>query len=207
MGRIERAGHNRVMNFFQQPFIRGYGRLTWLLTTKAKAHMMSTDYFTELELFGNLPRWLRELTTKIENHAELRIEAVLKDQKGMTREFGKGKARIQLPVGGPPRHNVSVYDELLHLERYFVDGVPKLVCDDEHEFEGDADARLPQLFARLDKQIEYLFIVPRELARYQGARRYWEERIGALLNEPMLPDDGALIAWAFVHRVLRGERR
>ncbi len=53
LGRIERAGHNRVMNFFQQPFIRGYGRLTWLLTTKAKAQVMSTDYLTELELFND----------------------------------------------------------------------------------------------------------------------------------------------------------
>ncbi|MFB9123471.1 hypothetical protein E2553_19380 [Paraburkholderia dipogonis] len=165
---------------------------------------MPTEYFTELELYGNLPRRLRELTEIIENHAELRIEAVSTDQKGMACEFGKGKARIQLPSDGPPRDNASVYHELLHLKRYFLDGVPKLVyCDDEHEFEGDADARLPQLFTRLDNQIEHLFIVPCELARYQSASRYWEERIGALLNDPMLPDDGALVAWAFVHRVLR----
>jgi len=45
--------------------------------TKPKAHVMSTDYFIELERFSNLPRWLRELTTKMENHADLRNEAVL----------------------------------------------------------------------------------------------------------------------------------
>ncbi|OAJ52612.1 hypothetical protein A6V37_09215 [Paraburkholderia ginsengiterrae] len=99
----------------------------------------------------------------------------------------------------------SVFHELLHLKRYFVDGMPKLVyCDDEHEFEDDDDARTPQLFASLDNQIEHLFIVPIELARYSCARGYWEERIGEVLKEPRLPDDGAVMVWEFIHRVLKG---
>jgi hypothetical protein len=89
----------------------------------------------------------------------------------MACDFGRRRAVIQVPDGGPPRDSASVYHELLHLKRYFVDGIPKLVyCDDAHEFESDADARLPQLFERLDNQIEHLFIVPHELARYRGAR-------------------------------------
>lgn len=66
---------------------------------------------------------------------------MLTEQKGMTCEVSKGKARLQLPVGGSPRPNVPAYRELLHLVRYFADCTPKLVnCDDDHEFEDDADA-------------------------------------------------------------------
>lgn len=168
------------------------------------AHARPMDYFTELELFTHLPRWLQDLVAKIEGHAQLRVEARWSDQQGMACEFGKRKAVIQVPADGPARR-ASVFHELLHLKRYFVDGVPKLVyCDDEHEFEGDDDARTPGLFARLDNQIEHLFIVPRELARYESERRYWEARMGALLGDPMLPDDGAVVAWEFIHRVLKG---
>lgn len=162
---------------------------------------MPIPYFTEL--FTDLPIQLRKLVAKIESHADLRIEVEVSDQQTMACEFGKRTARILIPDTGPPR-GASVFHELLHLKRYFVDGVPKLIyCDDEHEFEDDDDARTPRLFARLDNQIEHLFIVPRELARYRSERRYWEARMGALLTDPMLPDDGALVAWEFVHRVLK----
>lgn len=161
------------------------------------------DYFTELRLFSRLPHWLQDLVAKIEGHAQLRVEALWSDQQGMACEFGKHKAVIRVPVDGPARR-ASVFHELLHLKRYFVDGVPKLVyCDDKHEFEGHDDARTPGLFARLDNQIEHLFIVPRELARYGSERRYWEARMGALLGDPKLPDDGAVVAWEFTHRVLK----
>ncbi|WP_432263585.1 hypothetical protein [Cupriavidus sp. TMH.W2] len=165
---------------------------------------MPRYYFTASDLFTHLPHRLQKLVAKIEDHAELRIEAVITDQKRMACEFGKGKAIILVPESGVPR-KASVFHELLHLGRYFVDGVPKLVyCDDEHEFEDEADARTQDRFGFLDNQIEHLFIVPRELARYRSERRYWEERMGNLLAAPERSDCDVLLAWEFVRRVLKG---
>lgn len=164
---------------------------------------MPTPIFDEL--LPGLPRHLRRLVDTIEARAGLLIDATPHREK-MACDFGRLHAVIQVPDGGPPRDSASIYHELLHLKRYFVDGIPKLVyCDDAHEFANDADARLPQLFARLDNQIEHLFIVPHELARYRSARCYWAGRFLALLENPRLPDDGAIVAWTFVHRVLRDE--
>ncbi|QYD70083.1 hypothetical protein KZJ38_07160 [Paraburkholderia edwinii] len=154
------------------------------------------------QLLPGLPRPLRRLVGAIEDRAGLSIDATPHGER-MACDFGRHRAVIQVPDGGPPRDSASVYHELLHLKRYFVDDIPKLVyCDDAHEFESDADARLPQLFERLDNQIEHLFIVPHELARYRGARRYWAGRLHALLGDPRLSDDGVLVVWTFVHRVL-----
>ncbi|RQH07116.1 hypothetical protein [Paraburkholderia dinghuensis] len=75
----------------------------------------------------------------------------------MACDFGKKKACVELPAGGPPRHNASVYHERLHLKRDFVDGTPKLVYrDDEHELvlEGTPYRRrwkIERLFAWLNK--------------------------------------------------------
>jgi hypothetical protein len=164
---------------------------------------MPTQYFTELSAFAELPNDLQKMAGKIEYHADLRIEAELSPKQTMACDFRKGKAVIRVPDAGPLR-KASVFHELLHLKRYFVDGVPKLVyCDDEHEFEDESDAQTPQQFQCLDNQIEHLFIVPRELARYKSERSYWEERMGTLLAST-LPHCDALLAWEFIHRVLNG---
>jgi hypothetical protein len=161
---------------------------------------MPTPVFEEY--LPGLPRPLRRLVDAIEGRAGLSIDAAPHADK-MACQFGQRLAVIRVPDGGPPRDNASVFHELLHLKRYFLDGIPKLVyCDDAHEFESDADARLPQLFLDLDNQIEHIFIVPHELTRYRGARRYWAGRFQALLADPRLTDDGVLVAWTFVHRVL-----
>jgi len=164
---------------------------------------MPIQYLTELPWFAGLPEDLRELVADIEHHAGLRVVVEPTAKEKMSCEFGKRRAVVQVPEAGPPRAS-SLFHELLHLKRYFVDGTPKLVYCDEHEFEDDDDARTPQLFVSLDNQIEHLFIVPLELARYNCARGYWEERMGAVLKEPQLSDDGAVVVWEFIHRVLKG---
>lgn len=79
--------------------------------------------------------------------------------------------------------------------------MPRLIyCDDDHEFEDEWDARTPEIFQDLDNQIEHLFIVPHELARYGARRSYWEKRMGRLL-EQNLTHCNVLLAWEFIHRV------
>jgi hypothetical protein len=164
---------------------------------------MPTQYFSELSVFTELPNHLQDMVAKIEGRAGLRIEAEWSCKKTMACEFRKGKAVIRVPAAGPLR-KASVFHELLHLKRYFVDGVPKLVyCDDDHEFEDENDAQTPEQFQCLDNQIEHLFIVPTELARYRKERSYWEERMDKSLDLMRAPSD-VLLAWEFIHRVLNG---
>ncbi|MEM5292729.1 hypothetical protein VSR82_00030 [Burkholderia sp. JPY481] len=160
------------------------------------------------ELLPGLPRHLRKLIGTIEDRADLPIDAARRtgpDPLPMSCDFGHDRAMILVPDGGPPRGNASVLHELLHLKRYYVDGVPKLVCcDDEREFQNEQEMRMPALFVDIDNQIEHLYLVPHELARYRGARQYWEQKFGEVLRAPGLLDDRALIACEFVHRVLGG---
>jgi hypothetical protein len=162
---------------------------------------MPIEYFTGLSAFTELPNHLQKMVAKIEGQAGLRIEVERSSKRTMACEFRKGKAVIRVPDAGPLR-KASVFHELLHLKRYFVDGVPKLVyCDDDHEFEDENDAQTPEQFQCLDNQIEHLFIVPTELARYRRERSYWEERMDQALDLMRAPCD-VLLAWEFIHRVL-----
>lgn len=164
---------------------------------------MPIEYFTGLSAFTELPNHLQKMVARIEDRAGLRIEVERSSRRTMACEFRKGKAVIRVPDAGALR-KASVFHELLHLNRYFVDGVPKLVyCDDDHEFEDEDDAQTPQQFQCLDNQIEHLFIVPKELARYKKERNYWEERMDQSLDLMRAPCD-VLIAWEFIHRVLSG---
>ncbi|RQH09597.1 hypothetical protein [Paraburkholderia dinghuensis] len=169
------------------------------LEMKGKEQTMPVQYFSELPLFAGLSVDLRELVGNIEHHAGRRIAVERTEIGKMACDFDRHVAVIQVPDAGPPRVS-SVFHELLHLKRYFVDGVPKLRrCGDEHRLDDETTQ-----FECLDSQIEHLFIVPRELARYRNARGYWEVRVGAVLNDPGLADDVALVASEFVHRVLNG---
>lgn len=87
---------------------------------------MPTPFFEEL--LPALPRHLRNLIDAIEDRAGLPIDAARPDlphQQKMSCDFRRGRAAILVPEGGPPRGNASVFHELLHLKRYFVDGMPK----------------------------------------------------------------------------------
>ncbi len=63
---------------------------------------------------------------------------------------------------------------------------------------------MPTQFACLDNQIEHLYIVPRELARYPRARAYWEWRIEDSFAAPGRSACDVVLAYELVHKIRGG---
>jgi len=80
-----------------------------------------------------------------------------------------------------PQHfpNVSVFHELQHIRRVFLEGVPRITaCEDFELWSPQLDTAL----AKLDNNLEHLVIVPRELEVYPERRAYWEIRVQRFLD-------------------------
>jgi len=76
-------------------------------------------------------------------------------------DFGKNQATVW-SANGQPLHNV--FHVLLHLHRYWVEGIPQLW----HETNGCAGALL-----NIENAYENLVIIPVEIAHYPEAFSYW----------------------------------
>jgi hypothetical protein len=100
--------------------------------------------------------------------------------------------------------NSSVYHELLHIHRIWVQRIPLIVvCGEESSSDWERGDRL----SRVDNNIEHFVIVPEEIKRFSKRKCYWEERIKIFLNKfDSLDSDqkewNALINWAFIEHVL-----
>lgn len=70
----------------------------------------------------------------------------------------------------------SVIHELLHLKRWSIDGVKRLVASDSY-FECDND------ILKLDNAIEHIFILPEEIRRYPRRSGYWENTLQTKLRD------------------------
>ncbi len=100
----------------------------------------------------------------------------------------------------------SVLHELLHIRRFLVNGVPRIVvCDDYSVWTPQLETALTQL----DNSIEHLIIVPEELEHRPDREDYWKTVMTRVFNELEvndLPDEDrerhALINSVFVRRVL-----
>lgn len=64
----------------------------------------------------------------------------------------------------------SIIHELLHLKRWSIEGVKRLVASDSY-FERDND------ILTLDNAIEHIFILPEEIQRYPRRSGYWENTL------------------------------
>lgn len=100
----------------------------------------------------------------------------------------------------------SAFHELLHVRRFLVEGVPKLVdCSDYKDWTPAIGTALTMH----DNAFEHLNIVPRELERFPSNRERWEAMMVRNFGDIVAGRDGdvgrrqlALACWAFLQRVL-----
>jgi hypothetical protein len=97
----------------------------------------------------------------------------------------------------------AVRHEVLHVQRFHVEGVPKLaLADDEDWDKGFSDA-----LGDLDNAIEHIVIVPVELQFHPERREHWEVVMrNVCLGLPDVPEDERRLAvclhWTFLRHVL-----
>jgi hypothetical protein len=127
---------------------------------------------------------MRQLALSIEQEIDVEIEVVVDadmavgDDPGTLKSDGDEHGAEIRTSAANYFPNASVYHELRHIQRALVEGVPRLiVCED---FEPWNPANYDAI-SDLDNNIEHLFIVPGELAKFPERRAYWEGRVGALL--------------------------
>jgi hypothetical protein len=97
----------------------------------------------------------------------------------------------------------AVRHELLHVQRFHVAGVPKLVLAEEEKW----DQRFSDALGNLDNAIEHIVIVPIELQSNPERREHWEAVMANvcsdLLNAPKEERDLAVcLHWAFLQQAL-----
>ncbi|OFV96858.1 MAG: hypothetical protein A3F68_10320 [Acidobacteria bacterium RIFCSPLOWO2_12_FULL_54_10] len=167
----------------------------------------------ESAYLNRLPNDIRDLVQEIEDAAgieiEIRIDAarakrLADDPDPLACEADENGARILIPA---PDHfpESSALHELLHIRRFLVDGVPKIVvCEDNW---------IPQLekgLLMLDNNLEHLVIIPEELKRRPERRSWWIPKFQRILNElssakfahPVERDNHAFVAWVSIRHVL-----
>jgi hypothetical protein len=147
---------------------------------------------------------VRSLVEQIEQATGINIDVEV-DSNRTTMACDIDKSGAQLSIPSPAYFpDDSVLHELLHIRRFFIEHVPRLiVCD-------DFDNWTPQLetaFAKLDNNIEHLVIVPAELTQRPARIAHWRTNTAHAINniQDFLTDDRkrwALVTWLFIHHVL-----
>ena len=137
------------------------------------------------EYLNRLSPDLQRLVCEVEKKTTLGIDIEVRDAPG-DRAHGEAaplacivnESEIRLLV---PRGNAfldgSVLHELLHVQRFLLEGIPTLTVLDDYQ-----DPSLEQMFAQVDNNLEHLVIVPREIRQLPGQRRQWIEKISRSLE-------------------------
>lgn len=148
---------------------------------------------------------------QVEERANINIEVVLSAKLNGSGPFGHGKLEIVInahcvqlfaptdgyfPEGG-------VRHEVLHVQRFHIDGVPKLALAEGEDWDqGFSDA-----LGALDNAIEHIVIVPIELQFNPERRDHWEAVMSNVCsNLHLIPEGERCLAgclhWTFLRHVL-----
>ena len=99
----------------------------------------------------------------------------------------------------------STFHELLHIRRFCVNAIPKIVVCDAYN---NWTPELEDILIGLDNDIEHFIIVPVECESYEDRKDYWVTKIVTAINNihasGLTNDDKerrALIYWAFSNHV------
>lgn len=166
------------------------------------------------EYLERLPDDLQELILGTEQAIGFAIEVVVVPERAsgvpgeldpMACEVEQGFARML--VSSPDQFRAgSVFHELLHVRRFLVEGVPKLVDCSTYE---DWTPAIGTALAMHDNAFEHLLIVRQELERFPDDREHWEAMMARnfeVIATGHVDDVGrrqlGLACWAFLRRVL-----
>ena len=117
-------------------------------------------------------------------------------------EINSRRTRIYAPTNGYFPDG-AVCHEVLHVRRFHVDGIPKIVLARAVAF----DPGLEAMFTEIDNAIEHLVIVPEELQLHPERRQHWElvaEGVWADADTVSLAERrfAACMHWTFMRHVL-----
>ncbi len=163
------------------------------------------------EYLARLSCPLQQFILEVEEGAGLDINVVLDPHQNEGGTTAQGKlaivikaqcVRLFAPTNGYFPDG-AVRHEVLHVRRFHVDGVPKLVLADSEEW----DERFSDALGALDNAIEHVFIVPSELQFHPDRRGHWEAVMrNVCLGLPDVPVGERPLAvclhWTFLQHVL-----
>ncbi len=168
---------------------------------------MQPEYLARLS--GPLQEFIRE----VEGKALLDIEVILDSKLNNGGPMGGGNLEIDITARRvllfAPSNGYfpdgAVRHEVLHVQRFHVDGVPKLAVADGAPW----DKGFREGLAHLDNAVEHIVIVPVELQFHPERRTHWEALIGNVLSDlSFAPESERRVAvclhWAFLRHVLPG---
>jgi hypothetical protein len=163
------------------------------------------------EYLDQLGGSVQKLVREVERLAGVEIEvlpSIKQNDRGPTRqgalEIVINAQNIQLfaPTNGYFPDG-AVRHEILHVQRFHIEGVPKLALADDEEW----DRGLSDAMGALDNAIEHVVIVPVELQFHPERREHWEAVMKNVCSGlPDVPESELRLAvclhWTFLRHVL-----
>lgn len=137
------------------------------------------------EYLDRLSPELQHLVHEIENKTTLNIDVEVRDCSDdrahdevapLACIVNESEIRLLVPRGNAFLDG-SVLHELLHVERFLIEGIPTLTVLDAY-----CSPDLELVFAQVDNNLEHLVIVPREIRQLPDQRQQWKEKIARSLN-------------------------
>lgn len=163
------------------------------------------------EYLDRLSDSVRQFVIDVEEAAGVDINVILDPKQNEGGTTGQGKLAVTInaqsvqifaPTNGYFPDG-AVRHETLHVQRFHVAGVPKLVLADEADWNNSVADGL----ASLDNAIEHIIIVPVELQHHPERRNHWEVMMQNICQElPSVPESerslSVCLHWTFLKRAL-----
>lgn len=163
------------------------------------------------EYLGRLSESVQKFIREVERQAGIEIEVLPSLKQNDRGPTGQGileivinAQNIQLfaPTNGYFPDG-AVRHEILHVQRFHIEGVPKLALADEEEW----DRSFSEAMGALDNAIEHVVIVPVELQFHPERREHWEAVMRNICSQlPDVPESERRLAvclhWTFLRHVL-----
>jgi hypothetical protein len=162
------------------------------------------------EFLFRLSETVRNFVLEIEDAAGIKIHVVQDTRLNNGGPGGSGNLEIIIeaqrvhlfaPTNGYFPEG-AVRHEVLHVQRFHLDGVPKLALADAVDW----DKPFSDALGQIDNAIEHIAIVPIELEHHPERRAHWEAVMtNVCVNLHTVPDDERCLAvclhWSFMSQV------
>lgn len=165
----------------------------------------------QAEYLERLSDSVRQMVLQVEEGAGVEIGVILDPDQNEGGTSGQGKLAVNIQSQSvslfAPTHDYfpdgAVRHEVLHVRRFHVEGVPKLVLADDAPWNGG----LADALGALDNAIEHVVIVPEEIRLNPERREHWKAVMKRVcMDLPHVPEDKLFLAvclhWVFLKHVL-----
>lgn len=164
----------------------------------------------QIEYLALLSESVQQFILEVEKTAGVYINVILDHKLNEGGPNGKGNLEIIIKDRSiklfAPTHGYfpsgAVRHEALHVQRFHVEGVPKLAADNENWDKANSDR-----LVGIDNALEHLVIVPVELQFHPERREHWEAVMRHVcVALPNIPEGDLNLAvclhWTFLRHVL-----